>query len=108
MNEGQSRPRNIIDNLPCERKEAHMLTASTEVFAANEKYMIIDSDSHVVETERTWQFMDPEDEMYRPVLAPHPTDPRTQWWIINGQARGFRFPTFTEEEMADRSRRCGN
>ena len=27
-----------------------------------EKYVVIDSDSHVVETERTWQFMDPEDE----------------------------------------------
>jgi predicted TIM-barrel fold metal-dependent hydrolase len=84
-----------------------MPTASREEFAANEKYLIIDSDSHVVETERTWQFMDPEDEKYRPVLAPHPTDPRTQWWIINGQARGFRFPTLTEEEMAERSRQLG-
>ena len=69
--------------------------------------MVIDSDSHVVETERTWQFMDPGDEKHRPVLAAHPTDPHTQWWIINGQARGLRFPTLTEEEMAERSKQLG-
>src|SRR5713226_10728248 len=85
-----------------------MVTASTtERGSVSEKYMVIDSDSHVVETERTWQFMDPEDEPYRPVLARHPTDPHTQWWIINGQARGFRFPTLTEEEMAERSKMLG-
>jgi hypothetical protein len=71
------------------------------------KYLVIDSDSHVVETERTWQFMDAEDEKYRPVLAPHPKDPHTQWWIINGQARGLRFPTLTEEEMEERSKQLG-
>src|SRR5438445_12561199 len=86
-----------------------MITASdTERGLVSEtKYMVIDSDSHVVETERTWQFMDPEDEKYRPVLAAHPTDPHTQWWIINGQARGLRFPTLTEEEMAERSKMLG-
>ena len=71
------------------------------------EYTLIDSDAHVVETERTWEFMDPEDEKYRPVLAPHPTDPHIQWWIINGQARGLRFVTLTEEEMAERSREQG-
>ena len=77
-----------------------MITASaTERGLVSEtKYMVIDSDSHVVETERTWQFMDPGDEKHRPVLAAHPTDPHTQWWIINGQARGLRFPTLTEEK----------
>ena len=55
-----------------------MTSASTKGSSASEtKYIVIDSDSHVVETERTWQFMDPEDEKYRPILAPHPTDPHT-------------------------------
>ena len=86
-----------------------MITASdTERGLVSEtKYIVIDSDSHVVETERTWQFMDPEDEKYRPVLAAHPKDPHTQWWIINGQARGLRFPTLTEEEMEERSKQLG-
>jgi len=82
-----------------------MATSSEE--GAVTKYVVIDSDSHVVETERTWQFMDAEDERYRPVLAPHPKDPHTQWWIINGQARGLRFPTLTEEEMEERSKQLG-
>ena len=55
-----------------------MVTASTtERGSVSEKYMVIDSDSHVVETERTWQFMDPEDEKYRSVLVVHLTDPHT-------------------------------
>jgi len=74
---------------------------------ADTGYTIIDSDSHVVETERTWQYMEGEDEKYRPVLAAHPTDPHTQWWIINGKARGLRFATLTEEEMAERSEQLG-
>ena len=77
------------------------------VVESDADYALIDSDAHVVETERTWEFMDPEDEKYRPVLAAHPTDPHFQWWIINGQARGFRFITLTEEEMAERSREQG-
>jgi hypothetical protein len=43
-----------------------MATSSEKGCVTN--YVVIDSDSHVVETERTWQFMDPEDEKYRPVL----------------------------------------
>ncbi len=49
------------------------------IVAPEADYRLIDSDAHVVETERTWEFMDPEDEKYRPVLAPHPTDPHVQW-----------------------------
>src|SRR4029434_6276411 len=90
-------------------KEVFMITVTTAErgLVSKTKYMVIDSDSHVVETERTWQFMDPDDEKYRPVLAAHPTDPHTQCWIINGQARGLRFPTLTEEEMAERSKQLG-
>ena len=53
-----------------------MPTAATEEFAATAKYMVVDSDSHVVETERTWQFMDLEDEKYRSILAFYPMDLR--------------------------------
>lgn len=36
-----------------------MVTASTAErgLVSETKYLVIDSDSHVVETERTWQFM---------------------------------------------------
>lgn len=66
----------------------------------------IDADAHVVETERTWDFLGESEQKYRPVLAPSP-DPRKQWWIIEDRVRGFRFPTLTEIEMAEASQRLG-
>ena len=67
----------------------------------------IDSDAHVVETERTWEFLEKSDEKYRPQLVQSPTDPKVQWWIIDNKIRGFRFPTLTEIEMDETSRRFG-
>ena len=66
----------------------------------------IDADAHVVETERTWDFLDASDQKYRPLLVPSP-DPKKQWWIIDDKVRGFRFPTLTEMELAEASRRAG-
>ena len=67
----------------------------------------IDSDAHVVETERTWEFLEKSDEKYRPQLVQSPTDPKVQWWVIDNKIRGFRFPTLTEIEMDETSRRFG-
>ena len=71
-------------------------------------YLVIDSDAHVVETERTWDFMDPEDAQYRPQLVQSPDDPSRQHWVIDGEVRGFRFPTLTEIQMEARSQRGRN
>ena len=71
-------------------------------------YLVIDSDAHVVETERTWDFMDPEDAQYRPQLVQSPDDPTRQHWVIDGEVRGFRFPTLTEIQMEARSQRGRN
>jgi predicted TIM-barrel fold metal-dependent hydrolase len=52
---------------------------------------VIDADAHVVETERTWEFMLPEDQRYRPaVLQPKPgyRTPAPEYWLIDGRAFG--------------------
>lgn len=67
----------------------------------------IDSDAHVVETEHTWDFLEASDEKYRPMLVQSPNDHKVQWWIIDGKIRGFRFPTLTEIEMEEASKRVG-
>jgi predicted TIM-barrel fold metal-dependent hydrolase len=71
-------------------------------------YLVIDSDAHVVETERTWDFMDPEDAKFRPQLVQSPEEPTRQHWVIDGEIRGFRFPTLTEIQMEARSQRGRN
>ncbi len=56
-----------------------------------QKTLIIDADAHVTETERSWAFMDPGEEKYRPILDAPPDAPKEMFWNIGGRQRGFRF-----------------
>src|SRR5438309_3480836 len=69
--------------------------------------LTIDADAHVIETERTWDYLDAADQKYRPVLAAPRDDSTRENWLIDGKVRGFRFPTLTEQEMRRRSDRSG-
>jgi predicted TIM-barrel fold metal-dependent hydrolase len=54
---------------------------------------IIDTDGHVVETEHTYDFMEPGDEKYRPYIATEKNakgSPREQWVIDGRMVRGVR------------------
>ncbi len=48
---------------------------------------VIDSDAHVVETEQTWEYMDPEDEKHRPRVVDSPNGDGFKYWEIDGQIR---------------------
>ncbi len=67
----------------------------------------IDADAHVIETEHTWDYLEPADRKYRPTLVAAPGQPGREHWLIDGKARGFRFPTLTEQELRRRSERSG-
>ncbi|MEA2642267.1 MAG: uncharacterized protein QOF51_3661 [Chloroflexota bacterium] len=69
--------------------------------------LTIDADAHVIETDRTWDYMDASDRQYRPVLAPAREGSTQERWMIDGKFKGFRFPTLTEQEMRRRSERSG-
>jgi predicted TIM-barrel fold metal-dependent hydrolase len=47
---------------------------------------VIDSDAHVIETEKTWNYMTGDDERYRPQTVPVP-GPRgqTEMWLMEGR-----------------------
>lgn len=45
--------------------------------AVAQKLKVIDADTHVDETEATWEYMLPEDQAYKPVMPTSPIeDPR--------------------------------
>ena len=67
----------------------------------------IDADAHVIETERTWDYMAPEDRRHRPALVGSKDDSSRQYWVIDGKIRGFRFPTLTEQQLIQRSEQSG-
>jgi predicted TIM-barrel fold metal-dependent hydrolase len=59
------------------------------------KTSVIDSDSHVIETERTWSFMTEEEQAFKPlVLVPKDGSAGT-YWLIEGRA--FRSDTNQSE-----------
>ena len=47
---------------------------------------VIDSDAHVIETERTWDFMLPSDSAYRPEIVTG--EDGVDYWMIEGKNRG--------------------
>ncbi|HAC18251.1 MAG TPA: hypothetical protein DCF78_06685, partial [Dehalococcoidia bacterium] len=61
---------------------------------------IIDSDAHVVESERTWDFLEPAEERFRPLLIVAPNDPTLEYWVVENKIRGFRFRSFSDEEVS--------
>jgi uncharacterized protein len=50
---------------------------------------VIDADAHVIETERTWDYMEPSERALRPVVFSQssPADPARQAWLIDGRVR---------------------
>ena len=56
--------------------------------ATTQKTLTIDADAHVIETDRTWEFMDGEYERYKPVtVAPTEGEPKRLHWIIDGKIK---------------------
>ena len=68
---------------------------------------IIDADAHVIETERTWDYLEPSDRKFRPRLYSTPEDPTRQYWVIDDKIAGFRFLTLTERELHEFAERAG-
>ena len=71
------------------------------------QFPIIDADAHVIETERTWDYLDESDRKYRPKLFSTTEDATRQYWVIDDKIAGFRFPTLSEQELRDFAHRAG-
>jgi predicted TIM-barrel fold metal-dependent hydrolase len=65
--------------------------------------VIIDADAHVLENERTWEYMDPADRKYRPQLVDLPESlPQPQAWVIPssvGGSQSFVWPIPRRHEV---------
>ena len=72
-------------------------------------HRIIDADAHVVECARTWDFMDASERQYRPIPLETREEAgiKLQFWLIDGKVRGFRFPAFSTEALANLADRVG-
>ncbi len=68
---------------------------------------VIDADSHVIETARSWEYLEPSEQKYRPLLYSSTDNPARQYWMIDGKVCGLRFPTLSEQELKTMSEKVG-
>ena len=71
------------------------------------KLRVIDADAHVCETERTWDYLEPAEQKYRPILYTSPSAPTKEFWVIEERIRGLRFPTLSEQQLLTMSETAG-
>lgn len=68
---------------------------------------VIDADAHVIETARTWDYLEPSEQKYRPLLYSSPDNATSQYWMMDGKICGRRFPTLSEGELKTLSEKTG-
>ena len=68
---------------------------------------VIDADAHVVESERTWDFMEPSEQKYRPLLVAPRGEHGQEYWLIDGKIRGLARQVVTAQQFAELSQRAG-
>ena len=67
----------------------------------------IDADAHVVESERTWDYIDKADQKYRPLIVKPRGEGGGEFWYIDGKIRGLVRIVLTAQHVADVAQRTG-
>ena len=66
-----------------------------------EQFRVIDSDTHVDETDGTWDFIAPEWAAYKPTTQfpanPDPNRPPVRYWLVGRQAQASTHPRRRQE-----------
>ncbi len=62
----------------------------------------IDADTHVIETERTWEYMEESEAQFRPVTVTSSSAPGKQFWMVDGKI--FNRGTNIGKEFPEASR----
>jgi predicted TIM-barrel fold metal-dependent hydrolase len=75
--------------------------------ATKNKLQTIDADAHVLETDRTWDYLDSSEQQFRPTTLVNKDNPNHQMWLSDGKVRGLRISALPEDELARISERSG-
>jgi predicted TIM-barrel fold metal-dependent hydrolase len=68
---------------------------------------VIDADAHVVESDRTWDYLEPADQKYRPVIVGSKNEGQRQFWLLQGKVVGLARSVLTAQQFASLSQRAG-
>ena len=50
---------------------------------------VIDADTHVIEIEPTWDYMDSSEQQFRPLVVTPKGEGGREYWYIDGKIRGL-------------------
>ena len=67
----------------------------------------IDADAHVVESEHTWDFMDPADQKYRPLIVRPQGEGGGEYWFVESKIRGLVRIVLTAQQLDEAAKRTG-
>ncbi len=67
----------------------------------------IDADAHVVESERTWDFMDPAHQKYRPLIVRPQGKGGGEYWFVESKIRGLVRVVLTAQQLHEIAERTG-
>jgi predicted TIM-barrel fold metal-dependent hydrolase len=70
-------------------------------------FSIIDADAHVIESDLTWDFLEPAEAKYRPNLVPLKDDPSRGHWMVDGEASAAFIRKFTDLDIEKMSKVAG-
>jgi len=62
---------------------------------------VIDADTHVIETEHTWDFLDPSERQFRPVVITPKGEGGREFWYIDGKIRGLARQAVTAPDVRE-------
>ena len=65
--------------------------------------VVIDTDAHVIETDRTWDYLEKSEAAFRPRIVSADDDPNTRYWLIDGKLAGLRTAATSDSDVARRT-----
>src|SRR5262245_3485994 len=64
---------------------------------------VIGADTHVIETDQTWNYLDPADQQFRSVVISPRGEGGREYWYIDGKIRGLACQAVTTPGLPSRT-----
>jgi len=68
---------------------------------------VIDADTHVIETEHTWDFLDASEQQFRPIIVTPKGEGGREYWYIDGKIRGLARQAVTAPDVSQLEEKLG-
>lgn len=68
---------------------------------------VIDADTHVIETEHTWDYLDASEQQFRPIVVTPRGEGGREYWYIDGKIRGLARQVATAPDVSKLEERLG-